>query len=58
MPLQRVNVNKVAMRHINLKSPTFIDGFHNVCQMIDAFNNHMLEEYITSWLNCLNVSMN
>ena len=36
----------------------FIDMFHEVRQMIKAFNNHYESEYSPAWLSCLNKSMN
>ncbi len=36
----------------------FIDMFHEVRQMIKAFNNHYESEYSPVWLCCLNESMN
>jgi hypothetical protein len=38
--------------------PDFVDRFHDVRQMIDAFNDHYAEEYIPSWFSCLEESMN
>ena len=38
--------------------PAFLDRFHDVWQMIDAFNEHYECEYVPSWLNCLEESMN
>jgi hypothetical protein len=36
----------------------FVDCFHEVHQMIDAFNDHYAIGYRPSWLNCINESMN
>ncbi|KAL7474259.1 hypothetical protein ACHAW6_000238 [Cyclotella cf. meneghiniana] len=36
----------------------FEDRLHDVRQMIDAFDQHYTEEYIPSWLSCLDESMN
>jgi hypothetical protein len=36
----------------------FVDCFHEVCEMIDAFNDHYSSEYKPSWLNCIDRSMN
>lgn len=47
-----------AMRYTNLDPPPFVDRFHDVREMIDAFNNHYAAQYIPSWLNCLDESMN
>ncbi len=36
----------------------FMDRFHEVRKMIDAFNNHYSTEYMPSWLSCIDESMN
>ena len=36
----------------------FVDRFHEVRQMIYAFNQHYEQEYTPSWLNCVDESMN
>ena len=36
----------------------FQDRFHEVRQMIDAFNEHYEREYSPAWLSCLDESMN
>jgi hypothetical protein len=36
----------------------FVDRFHNVWKLIDAWKDHMAAEYNPSWLNCLDESMN
>jgi hypothetical protein len=36
----------------------FVDKFHDVRQLVDAFNDHMSNAYTPSWLNCLDESMN
>ena len=48
----------VAIRYTNIESPAFLDRFHDVRQMIDAFNEHYGMEYVPSWINCLEESMN
>ena len=47
-----------AIRYTNIELPGFLDWFHNVQQMIDAFNEHYDCEYFLSWLNCLEKLMN
>ena len=47
-----------SIRYTNIESPAFLDWFHDVRQMIEAFNDHYEDEYISSWLNCLDDSMN
>jgi hypothetical protein len=34
----------------------FLDRFHKVCQIIDAFNDHYSKGYKPSWLLCINES--
>ena len=46
------------MRFTNKPSPSFLDRFHDVWQMINNFNEHYLENYTPSWLSCINESMN
>jgi hypothetical protein len=36
----------------------FLDRFHEVCQMIDAFNDHYSKGYKPSWVLCINESVN
>ncbi|KAL7460255.1 hypothetical protein ACHAXS_000717, partial [Conticribra weissflogii] len=43
--------------YTNKPPPSFVDKFHNVHQMLDAFNKHYEDNYIPSWINCLNESM-
>jgi hypothetical protein len=46
-----------AITYTNKPPPqAFVDRFHEVRQMIDAFNDHYAKEYIPSWLNCLDWS--
>ena len=47
-----------AILYTNIDSPAFIDRFHNVRQMIDAFNKHYDCEYVPPWLNFLVKPMN
>ena len=55
--LQRYNDLTSAI-HYTDKSPTdFVDRFHDVCQMIHAFNQHYADKYIQSWRSCLDESM-
>jgi len=44
------------------KTPTvasngFVDWFHGVREMLDAFNNHYDRNYVASWISCLDESM-
>ena len=47
-----------AIRYTNIELPDFLDWFHDVRQMINDFNEHYDCEYVLSWLNCLDESMN
>jgi hypothetical protein len=48
-----------ALKYTDKEAPTtFIDLFHEVRQMIDAFNEHYESEYSPSWLSCIDESMN
>ena len=47
-----------ALRYTDKEEPLFfIDRFHDVRQMIDAFNKHYEREYQPSWLSCIDESM-
>jgi hypothetical protein len=46
----------------NKETPTvvpsgFVDQFHKVRQMLVAFNNHYNQNYVTSWISCLDKLM-
>jgi hypothetical protein len=48
-----------AIRYTDKAEPLFfLDKFHEVRQMIDAFIDHYATGYKPSWLNCINESMN
>ena len=47
-----------AIRYTNIESPTFLDRFHDVRQMVEGFNDHYEGEYVPSWINCLDELMN
>ncbi len=48
-----------SIRYTDKVAPLFfIDCFHKVRQMIDAFNDHYVKGYRPSWLNCINELMN
>jgi hypothetical protein len=36
----------------------FVDRFHEVCQMIETFNEHYGREYSPAWISCLDEWMN
>ena len=46
------------IRYTHIESPYFLDRFHDVRQMINAFNKIYDCEYVPSWLNCLDELMN
>ena len=46
-----------ALRYTNNQQPSYSDKFHDVRQLIDAWNDFMAEEYVAGWWNCLDESM-
>ena len=51
-------ISSAAMEYTDKPPPQdFVDRFHDVRQMINAFNDHYAEENIPSWLSCLDKSM-
>ena len=46
------------MRFTNKPSPSFLDWFLNVRQMLKKFNEHYLENYTPSWLSFFDESIN
>eukprot|EP00804_Cyclotella_cryptica_P026432 CCRYP_008103-RA/>CCRYP_008103-RA protein AED:0.33 eAED:0.33 QI:0/0/0/1/0/0/2/0/223 len=57
--LNRFQAIHKAMQYTNRPPPTdFVDQFHDMRQLQDAFNAHYEENYILSYLNCLDKSMN
>jgi hypothetical protein len=48
-----------AIRYTDKAEPLlFVDSFHEVCQMIEVFNEHCEREYSPAWISCLDESMN
>ena len=48
-----------ALRYTDKAEPLlFVDKFHEVRQVIDAFNDHYEREYSPTWISCLDESMN
>jgi hypothetical protein len=59
MTRERFDEIMLALKYTNEEVPTtFIDWFHEVRQMIDAFNEHYKSEYSPSWLSSIDESMN
>eukprot|EP00956_Cyclotella_meneghiniana_P024387 scaffold48896_cov69-Cyclotella_meneghiniana.AAC.2 len=59
MSLNRFQAIDKAIRYTDKPPPTdFEDKFHDVRQMLEAFNDHMEAKYTPSWLSCLDESMN
>ena len=59
MSLRRFNAITASIRYTDHPPPpAFVDRFHEVRQMINAFNYHYEENYSPSWLSCLDESMN
>jgi hypothetical protein len=59
MPKVQFNNIMVAICYTSKEvSLLFVDRFHEVCNMINAHNEHYSSEYKPSWLNCINESMN
>ena len=46
-----------AITYTTKPPPLFVDKFHDVRQMLDSFNQHYEDNYIPSWMNCLDESM-
>ncbi|KAL7461168.1 hypothetical protein ACHAXS_001596 [Conticribra weissflogii] len=46
-----------AITYTDKDPPPFVDKFYDVRQMLDAFNDHYKQNYIPSWMNCLDESM-
>jgi hypothetical protein len=46
-----------ALRYTNQPFPPFQDKFHQIRQLLDAWNNHMAFIFIASWISCLDESM-
>ena len=53
------NKIQASLQYTNKEAPLFfLDQFHKMRQMIDAFNNHYSKGYKPSWPSCINESMN
>ena len=59
MSLRRFRDITAAIQYTDKEAPLlFTDRFHEVRQMIDAFNHHYEQNYSPSWMNCIDESMN
>ncbi len=45
------------LHYTDKERPTFQDRFHNVRQLIQAWNKNMTEKFLPSWVSCLDESM-
>ncbi len=54
----RYDAINAAMRFTDEEAPDFEDKFHEVRKMLLLFNSHYEQNYIPSWLSCLDESMN
>ena len=46
-----------ALSYTSRQCPAFRDRFWEVRQMLDAWNTNMMEQFMPSWVNCLDESM-
>ena len=46
-----------ALSYTSHQCPAFWDHFWEICQMLDAWNTNMMEQFTLSWVNCLDESM-
>ncbi len=46
-----------AIRYTDDEPPAFVDCFHEIRKMQNAWNDYMEEEYSPSWISCLDESM-
>jgi hypothetical protein len=51
-------INKAVRYTDKLAPEDFVNKFHDMRQLTDAFNDHKSDAYTPSWLNCLDESMN
>ena len=57
MSYTRFELITQSLTFTNINTPNYCDKFHEVRQMISAFNDHMLKVFIPSWISCLDESM-
>jgi Transposase IS4 len=46
-----------SLRFTNIPPPHYRDKFHQVCQMIAMWNQHMMDMFVAAWVSCLDESM-
>ncbi|KAG7359200.1 transposase IS4 [Nitzschia inconspicua] len=57
MSEQRFETILTCLRYTNHPAPSYKDKFHGVRQLIDAWNDNMLNTFRPSWVSCLDKSM-
>ena len=57
MSKRRFNAILSSLNYTNVPFPTFKDKFHEVRQVLDAFNERMTEIFSPAWVSCLDESM-
>ena len=57
MSRKRFEVILKALSYTSHQCPAFRDRFWVVCQILDAWNTNMMEQFTPSWVNCLDESM-
>ena len=50
------NILKI-LTYMNKKPPEFRDQFWEVCDMLDCWNKNMADNFVPSWINCIDESM-
>ena len=45
------------LTYMNKKPPEFCDRCWEVCDMLDCWNKNMANNFVPSWINCINESM-
>ncbi len=46
-----------ALRYTKKEKPSFRDRFHQVRELIVAWNKHMAKVFVPGWISCLNKLM-
>ena len=53
MTKRQFNASLSSLIYTNVPFPTFKDKFHEVRQVLDAFNDRMTEIFSPAWVSCL-----